>query len=267
MSAKNTDKMSVMNFTLIELLVVIAIIAILAAILLPALNSARERGRSSSCLNNQKQIGLAFMQYVDASGGNYPYGRCTSGSRSWSGLLYTGGYIGTVAIYTCPSRVGVGSAADANYAKIATGECPDEANAITESMWAYIDYGYNHWLLGDGQAVGERTQKSSRIAGASSTILAAESVTANHYTNTAVPQGRMYVYPGNYQSQPLVYPAHSGKLNILWVDGHVSTSSATASSDRDSAWVAKIYAEGGDVEGYPLYNSPLKHQLVIQTYM
>ena len=71
---KNSPLSSAHSFTLIELLVVIAIIAILAAVLLPALQSARLRGKIANCISRQKQIYQALYQYADDNNRRVPPG-------------------------------------------------------------------------------------------------------------------------------------------------------------------------------------------------
>ena len=90
------------GFTLIELLVVIAIIALLMAILMPALQRTREQARAVACLSNLKQWGIIFAMYTDDNNGFFP--KRTSGSGRWINVMYDY-YYREPKIRVCPMAI------------------------------------------------------------------------------------------------------------------------------------------------------------------
>jgi prepilin-type N-terminal cleavage/methylation domain-containing protein len=117
-------------FTLVELLVVITIIAILAALLLPSLAAAKERAKATACVNNLRQIGVAFRVYVDDNGDRVPNAQSfgvaagdTTGAAQ--GFNLTEDYGGVISLFRmgnnralwCPSDL---KQTPTNYAMIAT---------------------------------------------------------------------------------------------------------------------------------------------------
>ena len=213
-------------FTLIELLVVIAIIAILAAILLPALNSARERGRSASCVNNLKQQGMACTFYADANDDQLPVeSRNHSFGVHWEVQLYE--FAGKSSnVFHCPSAALTPSANNAhrfNYI---------ETNRRAEQDGdEYFDgsYGMNSYIIlspkgaSDLITAGKQNhvlRKTTDGGGTFPVISDLKSTNADGTVNLMYELAASQLFK---RSRWDFAARHNGETsNITWSDGHVS---------------------------------------------